>query len=122
LTIDGKEIEASEGSSVLETALAHGIDIPRLCYHPDLSISGGCRLCLVEVEGRDLPAPSCGLSCEDGMVVQTQSELLDQLRRDVIDVFLAEHPHWIVSLAIRRALAICRTLPTNMDLKAPAMT
>jgi NADH dehydrogenase/NADH:ubiquinone oxidoreductase subunit G len=53
LTIDGKEIEASEGSSVLETALAHGIDIPRLCYHPDLSISGGCRLCLVEVEGRD---------------------------------------------------------------------
>jgi formate dehydrogenase alpha subunit len=92
LTIDGKEIEASEGSSVLETALAHGIDIPRLCYHPDLSISGGCRLCLVEVEGRELPAPSCGLSCEDGMVVQTQSELLDQLRRDVIDVFLAEHP------------------------------
>lgn len=92
LTIDGKEIETKEGSSVLEAALTNGIDIPRLCHHPDLSVSGGCRLCLVEVEGRDLPTPSCGLGCEDGMVVQTQTELLNELRRDVIDIFLAEHP------------------------------
>ncbi len=52
ITIDGQAIEFAPGATVLETALANGIDIPRLCYHPDLQPSGGCRLCTVEVEGR----------------------------------------------------------------------
>ena len=76
----------------MEAALSQGIDIPRLCYHPDLSISGGCRLCLVEVEGWKNPTPSCGLACSEGMVVQTESETLSKLRREVIDMFVAEHP------------------------------
>ena len=92
LTIDGRAVEATPGTTVLDAALANGIDIPRLCHHPDLSVSGGCRLCQVEVEGRAAPAPSCGLACADGMVVRTDSEALRALRRDVIDVFLAEHP------------------------------
>jgi NADH-quinone oxidoreductase subunit G len=92
LIIDGQDIKARPGMNVLETALANGIDIPRLCYHPELSISGGCRLCLVEVEGRDFAVPSCGLSCEDGLVVRTQSEALTGLRRDVIDLFVSDHP------------------------------
>ena len=45
LTIDGNKIEVERGTTVLEAALAHGIDVPRLCYHPELSASGGCRLC-----------------------------------------------------------------------------
>ena len=58
ITIDGKPMDFSAGDTVLEVALAHGIDIPRLCYHPELKPSGGCRLCLVEIEGRPAPAPS----------------------------------------------------------------
>lgn len=92
LTIDGKSIQAKHGSTVMEAALAAGIDIPRLCYHPELSVSGGCRLCIVEVEGFDNPITSCGTACQDGMQVRTQSEQLYQMRRDIIDVFVSEHP------------------------------
>ena len=92
LTIDDQLIQARPGATVLEAALAHGIDIPRLCYHPDLKPSGGCRLCLVEVEGRPNPTASCGLECADGMTIRTKTETLEALRRDVIDLFIADHP------------------------------
>ncbi|MEZ4582946.1 MAG: 2Fe-2S iron-sulfur cluster-binding protein [Caldilineaceae bacterium] len=91
VTIDGKVMEFTPGATVMETALAHGIDIPRLCYHPELRPSGGCRLCLVEVDGRPR-RPSCGLACQDGMVVRTESGALTDLRRDIIDLFVSEHP------------------------------
>ncbi len=92
LTIDGRTVEAGQGTTVLEAALAVGIDIPRLCHHPDLSAWGGCRLCLVEVEGQAMPAPSCGLAVREGMVVTTQSERLTALRREVLDFLLSDHP------------------------------
>lgn len=92
LTIDGKTIEVAPDTNVLEAALTNGIDIPHLCYHPDLSISGGCRLCLVEIEGRPNPMPSCGLVCEDGMVITTQSEQLTAMRRAIIDLLISDHP------------------------------
>lgn len=92
LTIDGIKIQVKEGASVMEAALAHGVDIPHLCYHPELSTSGGCRLCVVEVEGRPRPTPSCELLCQEGMSIRTQSPLLTSLRREVIDLFLSEHP------------------------------
>jgi predicted molibdopterin-dependent oxidoreductase YjgC len=92
ITIDGKTIQTDPGMNVLEAALANRIDIPHLCYHPDLSISGGCRLCLVEVEGRPDPVPSCGLACSEGLVVRTQSELLSAARRSIIDLFVSDHP------------------------------
>ncbi len=92
LTIDGKTVQVEPGTTVLEAALANGIDIPRLCYHPELVPSGGCRLCLVDIEGRPNPQASCGLPCAEGMVVHTQSERLTMLRRDVIDLFVSDHP------------------------------
>ena len=92
LTIDGRQIEVDTGTHVLDAALRSGIDIPRLCYHPELSVSGGCRLCQVEVEGYPRPVPSCGLACAEGMVVETQSERLTEIRRGIIDIFLADHP------------------------------
>ncbi len=92
LNIDGQIIQAQPGQTVMEVARANGIDIPHLCYHPDLSVAGGCRLCLVEVEGRPNPVQSCGLYCEDGMTVQTRSEQLFDLRRDIIDLFVSDHP------------------------------
>jgi predicted molibdopterin-dependent oxidoreductase YjgC len=92
LTIDGQKILASEDATVMETALTHGIDIPHLCYHPELPISGNCRMCLVEVEKPLLLTPACSLLCEEGMEVHTQSDQLTTLRRDLLELYLADHP------------------------------
>ncbi len=92
IVIDGQPIEVQPGTTIMEASRANGIDIPYLCYHPDLSISGGCRLCMVEIEGRADPVPSCGQACQDKMVIHTQSKQLSQLRREIIDLFLADHP------------------------------
>ena len=92
LKIDGQIVNSRPGETVLEAALANGIEIPHMCYHPELSISGGCRLCLVEVEGQPQPIASCGLLCAEGMSVRTQSEQLSQRRREIIDLFVSDHP------------------------------
>ncbi len=92
LTIDGQTIRTAENNSVLEAAQANGIDVPHLCYHPELSVSGGCRLCVVEVEGQSAPAASCGMACQEGMVVRTQSRQLSEMRRDILDLFISDHP------------------------------
>lgn len=92
LSIDAKTIQVPPDTNVLKAALDNGIHIPHLCYHPELSISGGCRLCLVEVEGQDQPVLSCGLAAAEGMVIQTQSEQLAELRRGVLDLFISDHP------------------------------
>ncbi len=92
LTINGRSLQVSPNTTVMDAALAHGIDIPRLCYHPELSVSGGCRLCMVEVEGWAAPVASCGLLCQDGMVVTSESEELSAMRRDIIDLFVSDHP------------------------------
>ena len=59
ITIDGKEVEAQEGQSVLEAAKLNNIEIPALCYHPDLCVKANCRLCLVEIEGIPAPQTAC---------------------------------------------------------------
>ena len=92
ITIDGRQIQVEPGKTVLEAALANGIHIPHLCYHPELSASGGCRLCQVEVEGRPDPVTSCGLLCAEGMQVRTVSEQLSDIRHDIIDLFVSDHP------------------------------
>jgi len=92
LMIDNKKIQAKPGMTIIEAAKANDIDIPHLCYHPDLSISGGCRLCLVEVEGRPNPIPSCGNQCTQDMVVHTHSPNLSALRREIIDLIVSDHP------------------------------
>ncbi len=92
LTIDGKTVIAPDGATVLDAALAAGIEIPRLCHHPELTPWGGCRLCLVEVDGYAAPMPSCGLAADDGMMVTTQSARLQADRREVLDLLLSDHP------------------------------
>ena len=92
LKIDGQQINVNPGTTVMDAALANGIDIPRICYHPELSVSGGCRLCMVEVAERPFPMASCGLLCEGGMEVRTQSEQLSDMRRQAIDLFVSDHP------------------------------
>jgi predicted molibdopterin-dependent oxidoreductase YjgC len=92
LRIDGKSIQTQEDKTVIEAAHENGIDIPHLCYHPELSASGGCRLCLVEVEGQSKPVASCGLVCRDGMIVHTKSAQLSEMRREILDLVLSTHP------------------------------
>ena len=92
IKIDGKEIQIVKNKNVLETALQAGIYIPHLCHHPNLPENGSCRMCLVEVEGKEEPVPSCMLEPEDGMVITTKSEKLKELRSLALDLLLAGHP------------------------------
>ncbi|MGI5922282.1 MAG: 2Fe-2S iron-sulfur cluster-binding protein, partial [Syntrophomonadaceae bacterium] len=92
LIIDGKEVEAPAGSTILQAAEQAGIKIPRLCYDPDLSPMGACRLCVVEVEGmRTLPA-SCVTPVTAGMVVQTKSPAVIEARKTILELLIANHP------------------------------
>ena len=92
LTIDGKTVEVQQGTTVIEAGLANGIDIPHICYHPELSVTGACRLCLVEVEGSAHAVPGCGLAAQNGMVIHTQSENLYRLRHNILEMLVANHP------------------------------
>ncbi len=92
LTIDGREVSVPPGSTVLDAALGAGIEIPRLCDHPELTPFGGCRLCLVEVAGQPAPVSSCGLSAAEGMVVTIHSDRLTALRREMLELLLSDHP------------------------------
>jgi formate dehydrogenase alpha subunit len=91
LQIDGKTVTAPEGTSVLEAALGSGIYIPTLCYDHQLDPYGGCRMCIVEIEGmRGLPT-SCTTRAAEGMVVRTDTEKVTAVRRTVCEMLIAEH-------------------------------
>ena len=92
LTINGQQVTAKKGMTVFETAQNAGIYIPNLCYDPDLEPYGGCRLCVVEIERmRGLPT-ACTTPVTDGMVVRTETPAVNQVRRTVIDLLIADHP------------------------------
>lgn len=92
LTIDEQDIETHAGQTVLEAALSAGIYIPHLCHHPDLKPVGSCRLCIVEIKGREGVTSSCNTLAEDGMEVKTRSQRIDRLRRLSMELLLADHP------------------------------
>lgn len=93
LTINEQLVTAASGESVLQAAKAAGIAIPTLCYVDGLSAHGGCRLCLVEVEGFGRLQPACFLKVSEGMVVRTETEQLRQYRRMIIEMLFAEGNH-----------------------------
>lgn len=96
LTIDGKEIGAQEGWTVLQAAQNVGIEIPTLCYHEALSSSGACRLCSVEIttkRGRTRVVTSCLYPVEEGLDVQTNSEKVKRLRKGLMELLLARCPN-----------------------------
>jgi bidirectional [NiFe] hydrogenase diaphorase subunit len=91
LTIDGKHVQAKQGTKILTAALDGGIYIPNLCYIPEAELPfGGCRLCYVEVEGRGL-VTACTQPVREGMVVHTQTPLVDSVRRTAFKLLLAYH-------------------------------
>ena len=101
MTIDGKSVEAPEGASVLNAAVAAGIYIPALCAHPDLppadqrgcTESQGCNLCLVEIDGDSDIRKSCSLPVSAGLSVRTSSPQIEKLRQDHLAKILGSHPH-----------------------------
>lgn len=99
LTIDGHVIETKEGQSVLAAALNAGIYIPHLCYHPDLTPQGNCKLCTVEIEGHTGLVQSCDTKAKDGMVVYTKTDQVRKLRMVALELMLASHPKDCTSCA-----------------------
>jgi formate dehydrogenase alpha subunit len=91
--INGLEVKANEGRTLLETARANGIYIPSLCDHPVLEPYAACRLCLVEIKGRRGYVPACSTAAEEGLDVRTATPELAALRRGILELILAEHPH-----------------------------
>ncbi len=92
LTVDGTEVEVPNGASVLQACEAAGVEIPRFCYHERLSVAGNCRMCLVEVEKAPKPVASCAYPVADGMVVKTDTAVVRQARRGVMEFLLINHP------------------------------
>ena len=92
MKINGKEVEVPAGSTVLQAAELVGIDIPRLCYDPDLSPLGACRLCVVEVKGNRLLPASCVTPVFEGMEVETESPDVVEARKTILELLVANHP------------------------------
>jgi NADH dehydrogenase/NADH:ubiquinone oxidoreductase subunit G len=94
LQIDGKEVRAQEGMTLLEAARSAGISIPTLCYHEKLEPYGGCRLCIVELESRGWTrlVVSCVYLVEKNLVVRTRSEKVDRIRKMILQLLLAHAP------------------------------
>jgi len=94
LQIDGREVKAKEGMTLLEAAQSKGISIPTLCHHEKLEPFGGCRLCIVEVEVRGWKrhVVSCVYEVAENLIVRTRSEKIDRIRKMILELLLAHAP------------------------------
>jgi len=94
LNIDGREVQAEEGATILDVARAHNIYIPALCYHEEIAPYGACRLCMVEIvtNGRERLVASCLYPAEEGLRVKTNTERVNKVRRMVVELLLARCP------------------------------
>ncbi|MDH3629396.1 MAG: 2Fe-2S iron-sulfur cluster-binding protein [Acidobacteriota bacterium] len=91
-TIDGEELEVAPGTTILEAALSRGREVPHYCYHPGLSISGNCRMCLVEVEKMPKLVIACATPVADNMVVHTQNDRVKAAQASIMEFLLVNHP------------------------------
>ncbi|UCH81933.1 MAG: molybdopterin-dependent oxidoreductase [Nitrospiraceae bacterium] len=92
LSIDGKEAKVPEGTNLIEAAASVGIHIPNLCYLKGMRGIGACRLCLIDVEGGKGPVVGCITKAKEGMVVNTSTEEIQEMRKFIIDLILSMHP------------------------------
>jgi len=93
VTIDGKDIEVAEGTTVLEAAKTAGIVIPTLCHDDRIKPFGACRLCIVEIAGMPKPVTACTTPVTSEMIVKTKSAKLFRLRKTVVELLLSDHPN-----------------------------
>jgi NADH dehydrogenase/NADH:ubiquinone oxidoreductase subunit G len=114
LVIDGQEILVEEGRTILEAARENGIHIPTLCYHEALKPFGACRMCVVELENRrgGQLAPACMYPCEEGLVVNTNSDKVRRSRRMTIELLMASAAH----------VPLIRTMAEELGVTVPRFT
>ena len=103
LSVDGVQVTVAEGTSVMRAAMQCSVKIPRLCATDQLQSFGSCRVCLVEINGRKGFPAACTTPVEQGMEVRTQSDEIAKLRRNVMELYISDHP------------LDCLTCPTNGD-------
>jgi NADH-quinone oxidoreductase subunit G len=97
LTIDGKMVEASPGTLVIDAAKRAGIGIPSFCYYEGLTLQGACRLCLVEVEKAPKLMTACTLPVAEGMVIRTNTAQVAQARKAMLEFVLTNHPRYLAT-------------------------
>ena len=121
LTIDGKQVIVPAGTTILKAALTVDIDIPHLCYDPNLDLepTSSCRLCLVEIEGGKAPVTACSHAVAPNMVITTNSQKLQDIRRMVIEFLLSDHPHDCLTCEKDGACAL-QKYAYQLGVKAPS--
>lgn len=92
ISINGMEIETSKGNTVLQAAKSAGINIPTLCYLANTTVTGACRICVVEAEGARSLVPACAYPVAEGMKIQTHSPRVIQARKTILELLIANHP------------------------------
>ncbi len=91
-SVDGRAIEAPEGTLLIEACKAVGIEVPSFCYYPGLSLQAACRMCLVEIEKTPKLQTACTVIVQPGMVVRTATETVDSARKAMLEFLLSNHP------------------------------
>ena len=92
LNIDNRPLQVDQGMTILQAAQKYGIYVPTLCANKDLTPFGGCRICIVEVEGmRGFPT-ACTTPVQEGMIVRTQTAQVNAIRTEILQLILSEHP------------------------------
>lgn len=107
VTINGREVEAPEGMTILDAARQLGIDVPTLCHDPALEPTAQCRLCLVEIEGVPRLEPACATRIAEGMVVTTHGPAAVQSRRMVLELLRSRHPRECPTRALGLTCRLC---------------
>ena len=92
VTIDNKQVNVPEGTTILQAAKLVNINIPTLCYHPDQTVKANCRICLVQQKGKDKIMTACSTPVWDGLEIETNSKLVRDMQRGVLELILANHP------------------------------
>ena len=90
--IDGVSVSIPADISIMRAAALAGIEVPRLCATDTLKAFGSCRLCVVEIDGRNGTPSSCTTPVVDGMKISTQTDRLDRIRKGVMELYMSDHP------------------------------
>jgi len=115
IVINGQPVKANVGATVLEAAKSAGIEIPALCYHPDLTVRANCRLCVVEIVGEKGVVPACATKVREGMKITTDSDCVKALRKTNLELIMSQHREECNDCVW---LAECKLLKYATDYKA----
>lgn len=99
LTIDNRAVSVAEGTTIMEAATAAGIPIPKLCYLKEINEIGACRVCVVEIEGKEKLVTSCNNQVEEGMIIYTNSPKVRKNRKMTVEMVLSQHDSSCVTCA-----------------------